>query len=98
MRTTCLSVFHYIFFFIKKSGSSQKAASNYATAEFHKGQDGTIAIENPGYAPSESGSVRSARRKEEQPYSNVIHAGLVFYKIIIALFQSYVSNLKIITI
>jgi hypothetical protein len=66
----------FICVFITKSSSGNKQASKYAaSAEFHKGQDGTVAIENPGYAPSEAGSVRSVRKKEDTPYSTVSRAG-----------------------
>ncbi|XP_060607013.1 prolow-density lipoprotein receptor-related protein 1-like isoform X2 [Ruditapes philippinarum] len=63
-----------IVYLLRRSGNKQ--ASKYAaSAEFHKGQDGTVAIENPGYAPSEAGSVRSVRKKEDTPYSTVSRAG-----------------------
>ncbi|XP_053402896.1 uncharacterized protein LOC128558093 [Mercenaria mercenaria] len=46
----------------------QSTSANYANAEFHKGQDGSIAIENPGYVPSSSSTTDNI---DEHPYSSV---------------------------
>lgn len=47
--------------------------SNYGNASVHQRQDGTIAIENPGYIPSET-SVDF--NKDEHPYSTVDSQGI----------------------
>ncbi|XP_053384765.1 low-density lipoprotein receptor-related protein 6-like [Mercenaria mercenaria] len=58
-----------IVYLVRRGVSQYSASANYGyKAKFHKGQDGSIAIENPAYLPSDT---PTTGERDEHPYSTV---------------------------